>query len=233
VHVEVYIDDEIRTFELKLAGGQIVLSLKQSSWRLDITPTTAGEDRSASNEDARTHGAVKSKGRNAIFRGASCAHRAQHDMRLKAAWACRGGETSWGMCVGYEFRENRDRGRGITQRFRWSPSTIDGVERAQAARDAAGEELGAARLALVLRRRHFESGEDVIPTRWLRRAECMLDRSDECALHGRLALTAARGMLQEGRISDGRREAERALEIARRYRDRDLQAVEVLTIQWV
>jgi hypothetical protein len=84
---------------------------------------------------------------------------------------------------------------------RWAnlaSNSIDLLERAQAAWDAPGDELSSARLVLLLCRRHFESGKDVISTGWLRRAERMLDGSDGCALHGRLALMVARGMLRQG-----------------------------------
>jgi hypothetical protein len=105
-----------------------------------------------------------------------------------------------------------ERWADAARRTNRASDSIDGLERAQAARDAAGEELSSARWALLLCRRHFESGEDVIPTRWLRPAERMLDGSDECALHGRLALRPARGMLPGGahqRWSEGSRTSPR------------------------
>jgi len=99
-------------------------------------------------------------------------------------------------------------------------------ERAYAAFSAAGDKLGAARLALTLWFDHLNRGAFAVSRGWFANAERMLEGLPEAAEHGRLALS--RGLMTlfaEGNVEAALSELERAHQIALRTGDRDTQVL--------
>jgi class 3 adenylate cyclase len=99
-------------------------------------------------------------------------------------------------------------------------------ERSYAGFSAAGDRLGAARLALTLSWDHLNRGAFAISRGWFANAERLLEGQPEAREHGFLALS--RGittLFAEGNIDDALPELERAHDIAARAGDRDTQAL--------
>jgi class 3 adenylate cyclase len=99
-------------------------------------------------------------------------------------------------------------------------------ERSYAAFSAAGDRLGAARLALTLSWDHLNRGAFAVSRGWFANAERLLEGQPEAREHGFLALS--RGittLFAEGNIEDALPELERAHDIAARAGDRDTQAL--------
>src|SRR5919204_1663483 len=111
----------------------------------------------------------------------------------------------------------------------WTGRLDDAIrlrERSYAGFSAAGDKLGAARLALTLSWDHLNRAAFAVSRGWFSNAERLLDGLPEAAEHGRLAL--ARGitaLLVEGNIENALPELERAQDIARRAGDRDTQVL--------
>src|SRR5262245_8167695 len=99
-------------------------------------------------------------------------------------------------------------------------------ERSYAGFSAAGDTLGAARLALTLSWDHLNRGAFAVSRGWFANAERLLDGQPEAAEHGLLALSRGiTAMLAEGNVADALPELERAHDIAARAGDRDTQAL--------
>ena len=99
-------------------------------------------------------------------------------------------------------------------------------ERSYAGFSAAGDRLGAARLALTLSWDHLNRGAFAVSRGWFANAERLLDGQPEAAEHGILALSRGiTAMLAEGNVEDALPELERAHGIAARAGDRDTQAL--------
>ncbi|MET0259883.1 MAG: adenylate/guanylate cyclase domain-containing protein [Gaiellaceae bacterium] len=99
-------------------------------------------------------------------------------------------------------------------------------ERSYAGFSAAGDRLGAARLALTLSWDHLNRGAFAVSRGWFANAERLLEGQPEAREHGFLALS--RGittLFAEGNIDDALPELERAHEIAARAGDRDTQVL--------
>ena len=99
-------------------------------------------------------------------------------------------------------------------------------ERSYAGFSAAGERLGAARLALTLSWDHLNRGAFAVSRGWFANAERLLKGQPEAREHGFLALS--RGittLFAEGNIDDALPELERAHDIAARAGDRDTQVL--------
>ena len=99
-------------------------------------------------------------------------------------------------------------------------------ERSYAGFSAAGDRLGAARLALTLSWDHLNRGAFAVSRGWFANAERLLEGQTEAREHGFLALS--RGittLFAEGNIDDALPELERAHDIAARARDRDTQVL--------
>jgi len=99
-------------------------------------------------------------------------------------------------------------------------------ERSYAGFSAAGDRLGAARLALTLSWDHLNRGAFAISRGWFANAERLLEGQPEAREHGFLALS--RGittLFAEGNIDDALPELERAHDIAARAGDRDTQVL--------
>ena len=111
----------------------------------------------------------------------------------------------------------------------WSGKLDDAIglrERSYAGFAAAGDTLGAARMALTLSWDHLNRGSFAVSRGWFANAERLLEGLPEAAEHGRLALS--RGittMLAEGNLREAVPELERAHEIAARTGDRDTQVL--------
>ena len=99
-------------------------------------------------------------------------------------------------------------------------------ERAYAAYLDEGESPSAARVALDLAKDYYAKNASAMGSGWVTRAERLLADADECVEQGYLArvhgVIAFEGLGDYDRALD---EAERALEIANHFDDRDLQAV--------
>jgi len=99
-------------------------------------------------------------------------------------------------------------------------------ERSYAGFSAAGDRLGAARLALSLSWDHMNRGSFAVSRGWFANAERLLEGQPEAPEHGILALSRGiTALLAEGNIGDALPELERAYEIAARAGDRDTQAL--------
>ena len=99
-------------------------------------------------------------------------------------------------------------------------------ERSYAGFSAAGDKLGAGRLALTLSWDHMNRGAFAVSRGWFANAERLLDGLPESAEHGRLALSRGIGiLLAEGDMARALPELERAYEIAVRAGDRDTQVL--------
>jgi class 3 adenylate cyclase len=99
-------------------------------------------------------------------------------------------------------------------------------ERSYAGFSAAGDRLGAARLALSLSWDHMNRGSFAVSRGWFANAERLLEGQPEAPEHGILALSRGiTALLAEGNIGDALPELERAYEIAARAGDRDTQVL--------
>jgi class 3 adenylate cyclase len=99
-------------------------------------------------------------------------------------------------------------------------------ERAYSAFSAAGDKLGAARLALTLSWDHLNRGAFAVSRGWFANAERMLEGLPESPEHGRLALARGITTLFTGEnIGEALSELERAHDIAVRTGDRDTQVL--------
>jgi class 3 adenylate cyclase len=99
-------------------------------------------------------------------------------------------------------------------------------ERSYAGFSAAGDKLGAARLALALSWDHMNRGAFAVSRGWFANAERLLDGLPEAAEHGVLALSRGiAALLAEGDAAKALPELDRAHDIAARAGDRDTQAL--------
>ena len=99
-------------------------------------------------------------------------------------------------------------------------------ERSYAGFSAAGDRLGAARLALTLSWDHLNRGAFAVSRGWFANAERLLEGQPEAREHGFLALSRGiTALFAEGNIEDALPELERAHDIAARAGDRDTQVL--------
>ena len=99
-------------------------------------------------------------------------------------------------------------------------------ERSYAGFSAAGDQLGAARLALTLSWDHLNRAAFAVSRGWFSNAERLLDGLPEAAEHGYLALSrGVTALLAEGNVGKALPELELAHDIARRAGDRDTQVL--------
>jgi class 3 adenylate cyclase len=103
-------------------------------------------------------------------------------------------------------------------------AAIELRERAHAAFAGAGDELGAARMALALSWDHEGRGAFAVASGWLATAERLLEGRPESPEHGRLLLThALTAMFAEGDYERAETLFDSAAELGRRVGDRDVQ----------
>lgn len=95
---------------------------------------------------------------------------------------------------------------------------------ALAAHEAAGDRIGAARLALLLSEDHRRQGRSTVAESWRRRAARLLQDQPERPEHGYLLLHRAEVARRRGDLDDARAMLEEATGIARRADDADLAA---------
>ncbi|MGH3066523.1 MAG: adenylate/guanylate cyclase domain-containing protein [Gaiellaceae bacterium] len=101
-------------------------------------------------------------------------------------------------------------------------------ERAYAAHTAAGDKLGAARIALTLAWDYEGRGAFSVASGWLANAERLLAGQPEAPEHSRLALThGVRALFAEGDLERAIQLFDEAYEVAERVGDRDGQALAV------
>jgi len=102
---------------------------------------------------------------------------------------------------------------------------IEVRERAYSAYLASGDRRSAARLALALVRDHSFARAGAVAAGWYKRAERLLEEEPECREHGYLARGQGLAADARGDPSEARKHLRRALEIAQRFGDRDLEAL--------
>ncbi len=103
------------------------------------------------------------------------------------------------------------------------------LERAEAGFEREGDWRGAARMALTLTREHYQRNHDAVMGGWLQRAAKLLEGQPECHETGLLLWMNVRGLLFVANDVAGALEHARELvELARRLRDPDLEALGLL-----
>lgn len=120
---------------------------------------------------------------------------------------------------------------GLAQAAWWMGHLDDCIsarERAYAAHLDAGDRGRAASVAMDLAKDYYAKQVSSVGGGWVKRAESLLEREEERLEHGYLArlhgVIAFEGM---GDFDRAREETDRALEIATRFGDRDLQAIAI------
>ncbi|HEU0248938.1 MAG TPA: adenylate/guanylate cyclase domain-containing protein [Gaiellaceae bacterium] len=98
-------------------------------------------------------------------------------------------------------------------------------ERAYRAYVATDDRRGAARLALALVRDHQLAHAGSVAAGWSKRAERLLEQEPECPEHGYLARRQGLAAYAQGDLGEARQQLRRALELAQRFGDRDLEAL--------
>jgi class 3 adenylate cyclase len=105
------------------------------------------------------------------------------------------------------------------------PQAIEARERAYAEASKAGEIELATRVAILLARDNAFRNNDAMSGAWLARAERLLAQAPENLGHGWLATIRAFRNGQHNRVADALVDTTRALEIARRFGDRELETL--------
>lgn len=103
--------------------------------------------------------------------------------------------------------------------------TLDAQERAYRGYLDDGQPCRAAGIAMHLARHYNDKLARSVSAGWRGRAERLLEKQPECAEQGYLAMWQAMLALGEGKIDRMKERAERALQIAERFSDRDLWAM--------
>jgi class 3 adenylate cyclase len=105
---------------------------------------------------------------------------------------------------------------------------LDLLERAEAGFERAGDRRGAARVAMRLGQEHHQRNHDAVTGGWVRRAADLLDGEPDCHETGLLLWMRVRGMLFGGNDVEALAAAGELVELARRLRDPDLEALGLL-----
>lgn len=119
----------------------------------------------------------------------------------------------------------------LAESARWSrhfETLLDLLERTGSAYGEAGDDRGAARLALSLAREHFQRGDSAVSSGWLARASTLLSDDTECAEYGLLQWMMCRAMSESGNVDAHRDLAVRVAEHGRRLRAPDLEGLGLL-----
>jgi class 3 adenylate cyclase len=98
-------------------------------------------------------------------------------------------------------------------------------ERAYTAHAAAGDRQRAALLALAISQDYFMKAALAVSGGWFAKAERLLEGEEESPAHGYLTFTRGANRLMAGELEPALGELDRALEMADRYSDRNLQAL--------
>jgi len=102
---------------------------------------------------------------------------------------------------------------------------IEARERAYARFDKEGDALAAGRCAVWLCQAYFSTARPAIGGAWLQRALHALAGREDCAPFGLLLVVQAFGAMAAGELDVPAEQAHRALELGRRLRDPDVQAL--------
>ena len=103
------------------------------------------------------------------------------------------------------------------------------LERAEAGFERDGDRRGAARMALTLTREHYQRNHDAVMGGWLARAAKLLEGEPECHETGLLLWLNVRGLLFVANdVAGALDHAGELVELARRLRDPDLEALALL-----
>jgi class 3 adenylate cyclase len=102
---------------------------------------------------------------------------------------------------------------------------IDFRERAYAAHVEAGEPRRAALLAMMISGDHGKKGAGAVAGGWLSRAARLLENEPEGVEHGHLALAFGTGAVMMGQLEPAQEHLARAHELAKRFGDRNLEAM--------
>ncbi len=119
----------------------------------------------------------------------------------------------------------------LAEAARWSrhfDQLLDLLERAESAYASAGDQRGAARLALALTREHHGRGDMAVASGWLARASTLLGGDTDCAEYGLLAWMMGRAMSDTGAHDACRDLAAQVLEMGRRLDVPDLEGLGLL-----
>ncbi len=106
-----------------------------------------------------------------------------------------------------------------------SDRCIDAAERAFNGYLSRDDGASAARIALRLARGYYLLSAGSVAGGWVRRAEHLLEDQPECVEHGQLARLRGVAANVRGDLGQAQEQLGRALEIARRFGDRDLEAL--------
>ena len=116
----------------------------------------------------------------------------------------------------------------IAEATSWTGPTercIDASERAFNGYLNDDDRTSAARIALRLARGYFLLSAGSVAAGWARRAERLLENEPECVEHGHLARLRSVAANARGDVDAAQEDLRRALEIARKFGDRDLEAL--------
>ena len=116
----------------------------------------------------------------------------------------------------------------IAEATSWTGPTercIDASERAFNGYLSGDDQPGAARIALRLARGYYLLSAGSVAAGWVKRAERLLEDEPECVEHGQLARLRGVAANARGDVDAAQEQLRRALEIARRFGDRDLEAL--------
>lgn len=116
----------------------------------------------------------------------------------------------------------------IAEATSWTGPTercIDASERAFNGYLSSDDRPSAARIALRLARGYHLLSAGSVAAGWVKRAERLLEEEAECVEHGQLARLRGVAANARGDVAAAHEELRRALEIARRFGDRDLEAL--------
>jgi len=116
----------------------------------------------------------------------------------------------------------------LAEAARWSrhfPDVFDAFERAHAAYAAAGDNRGAARVALQLAWEHYQRGDDAVSTGWYGRAATLLEGDTECGEYGTLLFLSGFTMFMGGNADAAAQLLTQAADLGRRIGDRDVEAL--------
>ena len=102
------------------------------------------------------------------------------------------------------------------------------LERAEAGFERAGDRRGAARVAMRLAQEHYQRNHDAVTGGWVRRAADLLEGEPDCHETGLLLWMTVRGLLFGGNDVAALAAARELVELARRLRDPDLEALGLL-----
>ena len=102
-------------------------------------------------------------------------------------------------------------------------------ERAYTAYLDAGDEENAASLALWISRDYFGKADLSISGGWFSKAERLLEGKEESPAHGLLAIAQAMNAVMSGALDAALEHAERAAELARRFSDRNVHAMALVS----